>query len=99
MKIDQLFQFIVPLTFLAIWALTSLLNREAQPLPPRAGRPKPPNGTGGSSSSFRSEILDRDASGRWTSGTPARRPTGRPDDEIMIIEETRRPPGSTTNSA
>ena len=34
MRIANLFQFIVPLTFLAIWAPTSLLNREAQPLPP-----------------------------------------------------------------
>jgi hypothetical protein len=35
---EMLIQFIVPLTFLAIWALTSLLNRDAQPLPPRPGR-------------------------------------------------------------
>jgi hypothetical protein len=38
MKAELLLQFIVPLTFLAIWALTSLLNRDAQPLPPRPGR-------------------------------------------------------------
>jgi hypothetical protein len=47
MKLDLLLQFIVPLSFLAIWALTSLLNRDAQPLPPRptrgpgAGGPRP----------------------------------------------------------
>src|SRR5436190_34588 len=35
MRPENLFQFIVPLTFLAIWALTSLFNREAQPLPPK----------------------------------------------------------------
>jgi len=40
----NLFQFIVPLTFLAIWALTSLLNRDAQPLPPRPMRPPAPPG-------------------------------------------------------
>ena len=45
--IDNLFQFIVPLTFLAIWALTSLFNREAPPLPQRMGRPQPPGGPGG----------------------------------------------------
>ena len=39
MRLEILIQFIVPLTFLAIWALTSLLNRDAQPLPPRPGRP------------------------------------------------------------
>jgi hypothetical protein len=38
MRFEILIQFIVPLMFLAIWALTSLLNRDAQPLPPRAGR-------------------------------------------------------------
>lgn len=39
MRLEILFQFIVPLTFLAIWALTSLLNRDAQPLPQRPPRP------------------------------------------------------------
>src|SRR5208337_2024694 len=41
MRIEILIQFIVPLMFLAIWALTSLLNRDAQPLPPGAGGPRP----------------------------------------------------------
>src|SRR4051794_15293960 len=44
MRLEILIQFIVPLTFLAIWALTSLLNRDAQPLPPRPGRPPGPGG-------------------------------------------------------
>jgi hypothetical protein len=34
---DELIRAVVPLTFLAIWALTSLFNREAKPLPPRGG--------------------------------------------------------------
>ena len=42
MRFEILIQFIVPLMFLAIWALTSLLNRDAQPLAaasgPAAGR-------------------------------------------------------------
>ena len=42
MKLELLLQFIVPLTFLAIWALTSLLNRDAQPLPPRPGAGRGP---------------------------------------------------------
>lgn len=47
MRLDSLLQFIIPLTFLAIWALTSLLNRDSQPLPPRPGAPRPPGpGTG-----------------------------------------------------
>ncbi len=44
MRFEILIQFIVPLMFLAIWALTSLLNRDAQPLPPRPGRPLGPGG-------------------------------------------------------
>jgi hypothetical protein len=109
-RIDNLFQFIVPLTFLAIWALTSLLNREAQPLPPRTGRPKPPNGLGPGPGTLRSELVNRDPNARWGAPTagerpapptaPAsRRPAGRPDDEILIIEETRRPSGSSPSSA
>ena len=44
MRIESLYPYIVPLTFLAIWALTALFNRDAQPLPPRAARPPGPNG-------------------------------------------------------
>jgi hypothetical protein len=98
--LDNLLQFFVPLTFLAIWALTSLFNREAQQLPPRVGRPQPPTGPGQgvSSATVRPESLKRDPTLRWASPTagdrPAqRRPVGRPDEEILIIEETRRPLG------
>jgi hypothetical protein len=42
MRLEFLLNFIVPLTFLAIWALTSLLNRDAQPLPPRPGAGRAP---------------------------------------------------------
>jgi hypothetical protein len=102
MRVDNLLQFIVPLTFLAIWALTSLFNREAPPLPQRMGRPQPPGGPGGpgaGGATFRTEALAREASLRWA--TPGsvdravvRRPPGRPDEEILIIEETRRPAGA-----
>ena len=43
---DFLNQFLVPLIFLAIWALTSLLNRESQSLPQRPARPGPRPGPG-----------------------------------------------------
>jgi hypothetical protein len=96
--IDNLFQFIVPLTFLAIWALTSLFNREAPPLPQRMGRPQPPGGPGSGPGGaiLRSEALNRDPSLRWAPPAASDRPvvrrhTGRPDDEILIIEEARRP--------
>lgn len=103
MKIDQLFQFIVPLAFLAIWALTSLFNREAQPLPPRTGRPPDPDGPKPSDRSptvrpgeHRLESPPRDPTLRWSppgaEPSAARRPPARPDDEIVILEsEIRRP--------
>ena len=50
MRLEFLLQFIVPLTFLAIWALTSLLNRDAQPLPPRPGAGRMPGPGPGSGS-------------------------------------------------
>ncbi len=40
----EVFQFIVPLAFLAIWALTALLNRDAQQLPPRTTGGAAPDG-------------------------------------------------------
>jgi hypothetical protein len=40
----EIFQFLVPLAFLAIWALTALLNRDAQQLPPRPGGSGLPDG-------------------------------------------------------
>lgn len=46
MRLENLVQYIVPLTFLAIWALTSLFNRDAQPLPPRQGDGRGPGPDG-----------------------------------------------------
>ena len=57
MKLEILLQFIVPLTFLAIWALTSLLNRDAQPLPPRPNRGLGPGDSGPGLSSVRRSDL------------------------------------------
>jgi len=36
MRLEHLYEFIVPLIFVAIWAVTWMLNRDTQPLPPRA---------------------------------------------------------------
>ena len=41
-----MFQILVSLGILALWALTSLLSRETQPLPPRPSRPRPNEGPG-----------------------------------------------------
>jgi hypothetical protein len=103
MRLAQLYQFIVPLTFLAIWALTSLFNREAQPLPPRAGRPPGPPGPAGprpspgsASSDWRTETIARESAPVRTSSQPGThtgpRTDGRMDDGIRVIEvEQRRP--------
>jgi hypothetical protein len=104
--IDNIFQVIVPLTFLAIWVLTSLFNREAQPLPPRTGRPLPPGGPGtgpgaggGLAATARGGAAKDEPAVRWAP-QPApdrmgtRRPAGRVDDEIVIIDEMRRPGAS-----
>jgi hypothetical protein len=77
----DLFQFIVPLTFLAIWALTALFNREAQPLPPRTGRPSRPNGPG-----------PRPAPASSPAQTPGPRPEPARRPELFLRDsEVRRP--------
>ena len=89
----------MPLTFLAIWALTSLFNREAQPLPPRANRPPGPPGPrpglppAPRPIERRAEPATGEPTMRWSTGTATvRRAPGRPDDDILIIEsEPRRP--------
>jgi hypothetical protein len=48
--VNELFRLIVPLTFLAIWAVTSILNRETRPQPGRPMQglgPRPGGGGGG----------------------------------------------------
>jgi hypothetical protein len=42
----EIIQFIVPLAFLAVWAITALFNRDAQPLPPRPMGGTLPDGLG-----------------------------------------------------
>lgn len=110
MRFD-IFQFIVPLTFLAIWALTSLFNREAQPLPARAGRglgpggPRPTPGPVGPRPSLdrRPNGSARDSLVRTSAPRAADPRASRglsvraADDEILIIEqEPRRPSPSSS---
>ena len=42
MRIDNLLPVLVPLMFIALWAITSIFNRDAQPLPTRTARPPGP---------------------------------------------------------
>ena len=44
MGLEDIIRAIVPLSFLAIWALTSIFNRDAKPLPPRPGLGGAPTG-------------------------------------------------------
>ncbi len=60
-------------------------------------------GTGGGAT-LRSEALNRDPNLRWAPPAAAdrsvvRRPAGRPDEEIVIIEDTRRPAASSPANA
>jgi hypothetical protein len=100
MRIDILIQFLVPLAIMAMWALTSLLNREAQSLPTRGPVPNPGQG--------RTDLLagrgepvttarfqppapspERPAPQRWPEASPPGRPAplrvGTAGDGIMII--------------
>ena len=95
---ESLIRAVVPLSFMAIWAVTSLLNRDNKPkfAPPRPSV-LPPRPSGGGVAGVR----PGEPTLRWGSpaGTgpvvrpaPARRPT-RPDDDgiVILASDTRRP--------
>jgi hypothetical protein len=84
MRFDILLQFLVPLAMLAMWALTSLLNREAQSLPARGpvpnpgpGRPDAPIGRGEPGNAARlqppASSVQRVVPQRWPEPTPSGR--------------------------
>ena len=100
MRFDILIQFLVPLAIMAMWALTSLLNKEAQPLPTRGtapntgpGRSNPPSGRGEPVSASRYQppaaSVERAPAQRWPEGNPSARPgplrSGVTDEGFMII--------------
>jgi len=100
MRFEILIQFLVPLAIMAMWALTSLLNREAQSLPTRGpvpkpgpGRSDPPIGRSEPVNAARFQppapSLDRPPAQRWPEATPPPRPgpfrVGAADDGILII--------------
>jgi hypothetical protein len=102
MRLDNLVQYIVPLTFLAIWALTSLFNREAQPLPPRSGNgrglgPGPGRPAPGSSEPATSPARTGNESmagfntGPPDRATPTRPPRSRDEGIVVIEADPRRP--------
>lgn len=83
---DQLIKAVVPLSFLAIWAITSLFNRESKVVPNRPPAPKPAFGP-------RPGVPPM----RWPTpapaNTPALRRTQAGEDDIMIIQPDPARPG------
>jgi len=94
MDLDILWKAIVPLTFLAIWALTALFNRDAKPLPSRtqsSNNPYGPRPTPATPSP-RPAPVDRTPPIRWAPSTTSSTTTPRAggnDDDIVILESSR----------
>lgn len=97
MGLEDVLKAIVPVTFIVVWALSSLLNKETKPAPmnrPGQGFGPRPGGGGGGMPARPGERLGgsgsmaRDPSLRWgptgTEASPSR-PGTRPDDEILVI--------------
>lgn len=78
---DLLIQFIVPLTFLAIWALTSILNRDGQPLPQRPQRPGGPRPDPAEEARRRRERARAAAERSWEGAGERPSPAGPPRPE------------------
>jgi hypothetical protein len=93
MDLDILWKAIVPLTFLAIWALTALFNRDTKALPPRTQssnnpyglRPTPPPAPP------RSATIERSPTIRWAApgGGVSSAQKGGLDDDIVILDSPR----------
>jgi len=107
MDLEDLIKAVVPLSFLAIWALTSVFNREAKPLPPMANRPpvpyppRPSVPPGGARPPEPKPVpANREPTLRWSQpGQPAAPAQGRSapnpggaDDILIIRNEPVRPP-------
>src|SRR5262245_15503609 len=97
LHIEKFIQLIVPLVFLAIYALTSILNRDTQPLPPRSGRtppgpggPRPPVGRVPSQPlETRTEGLAREIPPRWAGSSESSRtaPGGFPRERASDLQD------------
>lgn len=91
---ESLIRAIVPLSFMAIWALTSLFNRESKPKPINRPVPRPDLARGGMSPRGGEPTMRfPSAASASPSSLPPRRPParGRDDDGIVILSsETNR---------
>jgi hypothetical protein len=113
MRAEHLYEFIVPFIFVAIWAVTWILNREAQPLPPRNGRRFPDDRSGTNSGDVRGPATQRPATATNSLPTSSRsqrpisttldrsrdRERGRltPDDAIVFTEFSPSRPSEPTD--
>lgn len=86
----HLAQFVVPLLFFALWALTSLFNRENVAQPPRTGRPFEPGGPR-PQPPFAQRTPDRRPTTLGESRAESSRATDRDAGIIILETETRRP--------
>ena len=85
---ESLIRAIVPLSFMAIWALTSLFNRDAKPKPVVRPTPRPDGarGGGGPRPSGEPPLRFATTANRPAAQAPPRRPPSRPaEDEGIII--------------
>jgi hypothetical protein len=91
MDLDSLWKVIVPLAFLAIWALTALFNRDAKPLPNRVQGAPSPYGPRPQPLT-RTTVVERSPTLRWSpQGTAAPARAGN-DDDIVILDSPRQQP-------
>ncbi|HEY2157173.1 MAG TPA: hypothetical protein VGH33_16215 [Isosphaeraceae bacterium] len=88
MDLDTLLKAVVPLAFLAIWALTALFNREGNTLPARTVGPPNPYGPRPSIPPRVAGPADRPPALRWGPQAAAP-PRAGGDDDIVIIEGPR----------
>ncbi len=91
---DSLIRAIVPLSFMAIWALTSLFNRDSKPKPSPMSAPRRPINPGPGSGPLASEPTLRWSSttGPGSTSSSAKRPPVRVggDDGIVILSSDTR---------
>lgn len=97
MDLEDLLRAIVPVTFIVVWALSSLLNRENKPAPiNRPGQgfgPRPGGGGVGGGAGMpnrpgerMSTSVSRDPTLRWgPTGSSENRAGARQDDDVLVI--------------
>lgn len=93
MGLNEIIQAVVPIGFMAIWAVTSILNRDAEPLPPRQGggnplgpTPPPPRPNRGGLEVLPDGTLRRPTPQRFPTGnSESRRPSVSFEDEDLVV--------------